>query len=356
MPSYKITRGFSEHTAHVQAGQPFPVPAKSTLLMAAQAAGIDWPYGCRVGVCGRCRCKLLHGSVSQLGDQGRTLGERAISDGYILACRSLLESNILVLPPEHAHDRTADMVGHIAQLRMATPGIAILNIALEVPYPVTYRAGQYARISVPERVPPRCFSFATACRGDGELEFHIRLFPEGRLATWLTEEADIGSRITVSQPLGDVSLDPVVGTPELLFIAGGTGLSPILAMLEELAAASGPRPNVTVFYAARDQAHLYAAGRVSALADAWNEGDEAIPAQPAFRFLPVLSREPADSGWTGLRGHLFDHMGAILPRIDACHAFLCGPPGLVDAAEISLLRQGLPRSAITADRFIPAFD
>ncbi|NNM01018.1 MAG: 2Fe-2S iron-sulfur cluster binding domain-containing protein [Gammaproteobacteria bacterium] len=348
MPSYAITRGRPLHTAHVQEGQPFEVPAKSTLLMAALDQGLDWPYGCRVGVCGRCRCKLLHGHVSRLGDQEGTLGTAAVEGGYILACRSLLDSNVLVLPPELEHDAASDISGTLSSVLQPTAEIMRLVIHLAQPYRHAYHAGQYARISVPGLVPPRCFSYATACRGDGVLEFHVRLFPEGRLAEWLTAGDRVGARLAISQPLGELTLQAAATDAALLFVAGGTGLSPILAMLEELAAAPGPRPPVTLVYAARDRAHLYMAERLERLRSAWPDG--------AFSYVPVLSREPADSAWQGRRGHIFDHLDAVLPEAATRHAFLCGPPGLVDATELALLKRGWPRRAISADRFLPAFD
>ena len=349
MPSYRITRERAAHTAHVQEGRPFDVPAKSTLLMAAQAAGLDWPYGCRVGVCGRCRLKLLHGSVSALGDHAATLGADAVSDRYILACRSLLESDVLVLPPDQAAGHDDDVRGTITRVTRPVHEIAVLEIALETPFSNGYAAGQYARLSVPDAVPPRCFSFATACRGDARVEFHVRLFPEGRLAGWLTADDVTGAGVSVSQPLGEISLAEVSADDELLFVAGGTGLSPVLAMVEELAGWIHPRPRVKLLYAARDQAHLYAATRLRSLARRFEAG--------RFDFVPVLSREPGDSGWTGRRGHLFDHLGEVAPGEGASRrAFLCGPPGLVDATELALLKLGWPRAAIAADRFIPAFD
>ena len=348
MPSYAITRGKPAHTAHVQEGRPFEVPAKSTLLMAALDQGLDWPYGCRVGVCGRCRCKLLHGHVSRLGDQEGTLGTTAVEEGYILACRSLLESNVLVLPPASAHDSASDVGGTLTSVIRPTAEIMRLVVHLEAPYHQAYHAGQYARVSVPEAVPPRCFSYATACRGDGVLEFHVRLFPEGRLAEWLTAADRIGSRLSVSQPLGELTLQSAAPGAELLFVAGGTGVSPILAMLEELAALPGERPPVTLVYAARDQAHLYMDDRLRRLQSAWAEG--------AFTYAPVLSREADSSDWRGRRGHIFDHLDALLPGAEPRHAFLCGPPGLVDATELALVKYGWQRRSISADRFLPAFD
>jgi len=352
MPSYRITRERSRHEAHVQAGRPFDVPAKSTLLKAALEAGLDWPYGCRVGVCGRCRVRLIKGSVSQLGDHEATLGAQAIADGYILACRSLLESNVLVLPPDPGAVDAGSVEGTVRAITRPVEEIAVVNVQLATPYASAYAAGQYARLSVPDAVPPRCFSFATACRGDGALEFHVRLFPEGRLATWLERDAAVGATVTVSPPLGDVSLEGVGPDTHVVFAAGGTGLAPVLAMVEELAARAAGPPAVTVVYAARDRAHLYAAPRLRALAPRWEA------ASRRFDFVPILSREPTDSDWTGRRGHLFDHLADVVPEASVAdrRAFLCGPPGLVDATELALLKLGWPRTAIVADRFIPAFD
>ena len=103
---------------------------------------------------------------------------------------------------------------------------------------------------------------------------------------------------------------------------------------------------MTVVYAARDQAHLYAAGLVE---------DFARHFADLLHFVPVLSREPLDSSWSGRRGHLFEHLPDVLARAGAAHAFLSGPPGLVDATELALLKAGWSRARITIDRFLPAF-
>ncbi|MEM7465924.1 MAG: 2Fe-2S iron-sulfur cluster binding domain-containing protein [Pseudomonadota bacterium] len=349
MPSYKITRGLRSHTAHVQEGRPFEVPAKSTLLMAAHAAGIDWPYGCRVGLCGQCRCKLLHGQVSPLGDMSMTLDQSSIEQGYILACRSLLDSNILILPPDNQSAESDEMSGKILSTNLQTAEIMTVHIQLDQPMRTAYFAGQYARLSVPDVVPPRCFSFGTACRGDGVIEFHVRLFPDGQLASWLRETDRSGEGVTLSQPLGEIGLRNAEHGQPLLFVAGGTGVSPILAMIEELACLGEAPPAVTFVYAARDQAHLYVTDQLKQLRSQWRGTDR-------FKFIPILSREAPSSDWQGLRGHIFDHLDEIIEENSANHAFLCGPPGLVDATELTLLKGGWDRARISADRFLPAFD
>ncbi|MEM7540786.1 MAG: 2Fe-2S iron-sulfur cluster binding domain-containing protein [Pseudomonadota bacterium] len=346
MPSYKPSRDRAHYTAHVQEGRPFEVPAKSTLLMAALADGLDWPYGCRVGLCGRCRCKLLHGEVSQIGGEHAALENSGNAGGYILACRALLVSDILVLPPEHQSDAGNEVQASVETVEALTGEIALLRLRLDNPYRMAYQAGQYARISVPDLVPPRCFSFANACRGDGLLEFHIRLFAGGRLAEWIVEQAVSGAAMSVSSPLGDPAINGKDEPDGFVFIAGGTGAAPILAALEELAAFGEPPP-VTFIYAARDQQHLYMKERLALLAASW---------PGTFRFEAILSREDPNSAWRGLRGHIFDHLANLLPSPNTRRAYLCGPPGLVDATELALLKAGWAPSAVTADRFLPAFD
>jgi ferredoxin len=67
---------------------------QSTLLDQAEQAGINIPYSCRGGKCGRCKTKLLSGEVKVLNDQG--LFKNEIADGYILACSSIPETDISI--------------------------------------------------------------------------------------------------------------------------------------------------------------------------------------------------------------------------------------------------------------------
>jgi len=59
-----------------------------TILQAATAQGLPWPFRCRVGSCTTCRCRLLAGKVRQLTDASYVLSPQQLADGYILACQS----------------------------------------------------------------------------------------------------------------------------------------------------------------------------------------------------------------------------------------------------------------------------
>ena len=73
-----------------------------------------------------------------------------------------------------------------------------------------------------------------------------------------------------------------------------------------------------------------------------------------MRFVPVLSEEPEDSGWTGLRGLVTEHIPAQDIDWSNTQGYLCGPPGMIDAAIEALKRQGVSDRDIHFDKFLDA--
>lgn len=350
MSRFKATAHHHHHHQVVLSdGTQFEVAPGQTLLQGALAAGLDWPNGCRVGLCGSCRCVVRSGRVRALTSFAGVLDERDQQRGHVLACRSALETDLTVdsaqlfagLAPEDA-----DIDATVTRVERLTPLVLLLEVALDRPHARGYAAGQYARLEVPGVVPARCFSFAGACRGDGRLRFFVRHFPEGKLGDWLAGADRRGARLRVSRPLGHCVLRETPGP--LLFFAGGTGLAPVLAMLEELASRpAAEQPAVRVAYAARDQQHLFHRRYLEPIVDRWAAGT-------AIDFVSVLSREPRPSGWRGLRGYFFDHLPLLTAGFEQADAHLCGPPGLVDATQLFLVKSGFAPSRISSDRFLPS--
>ena len=65
-----------------------------TILDAALAAGIDWPYGCSHGMCGACKARLLTGTVDMRDVSSFALFDDEIEAGYILTCSSRPTSDL----------------------------------------------------------------------------------------------------------------------------------------------------------------------------------------------------------------------------------------------------------------------
>ena len=73
-----------------------------------------------------------------------------------------------------------------------------------------------------------------------------------------------------------------------------------------------------------------------------------------FRFIPVLSAAAADAPWTGERGLVTEKIPALIEP--DTHAYLCGPPAMIDSAVALLRRHGVARENIHADRFTTLHD
>ncbi|MCB9778963.1 MAG: fatty acid desaturase [Alphaproteobacteria bacterium] len=307
-----------------------------TLLQAALRQGIAFPNSCRVGGCGACKCRVKRGEVRELTETGYLLTAEELAARTVLACQSTPLSDV-----EIELDRPHAVPGEVVAQQRLTHDITRLDVQLSEP--LGYRPGQFARLSLdglPDVV--RSYSFATPPRADGRASFFIRHVPGGRFSGLVHQADVVGRGVRVEGPSGAFWLRGA--TAPALFVAGGSGLAPILAMLEAAADEGVTRP-ATVLFGARSQRDLYALDQLSALAARWRGG---------LTVVPVLSDEPADSDWTGARGLVTAHIGAHLsPRT---HAYLCGPPAMVDAALVPLREAGVPAEHIHFDRFTTAAD
>lgn len=317
------------------------VQPKETLLQAALRQGIDFPHSCRVGGCAACKCRLVEGKVKELTQAGYILSDAELDQGYILACQSVPRGDVKIAVDLQSAGARKQVAGRIVAQDKLTHDIVRLVVQLDTSLP--YKAGQFAQLTLDD-LPgvARSYSFASPVQPDAKVSFFVRKVPGGRFSTLVVDHDLSGQRLTVHGPGGDFWLRPA--DAPLVLVAGGSGLAPMLAMLADARAQGVARP-VTLLFGARLQADLYGMEAIEAFARGW-------PAP--FRFVPVLSAETPGSTWLGARGLVTDFLpDAVLP---GAHAYLCGPPPMVDSAREALLRQGVAAADIHADRFTTLYD
>ena len=330
----------TSHTASVN-GQRLTVAPGETLLAAALRGGIPFPNSCRVGGCATCKCRLLEGTVHEATETAYLFSDAEVEQRFILACQSTPTSDVAIEVDLSGAPRTARIAGRITRRELLTHDIARLTIALE--RPLDYRPGQFGMLALDGLDDAaRSYSFATADAADGQCAFIVRRVEGGKLSPLLVQGDAEGRALTVEGPYGDFWLRP--GDAPLLFAAGGSGLAPILAMLQAAAEAGDRRP-VTLLFGARAQRDLYALEELRSIAARW-QGD--------FRIVPVLSSEPEGSDWSGARGLLAAHLPA--PLSTRTEAYLCGPPAMVDSLVQTLRQASLTADQIRFDRFTTAAD
>src|SRR5690606_24963190 len=217
----------------------------------------------------------------------------------------------------------------------------IVELAIELAAPMDYAAGQYALLSVPGQISePRSYSFATAPEqgGSRHIRFFIREVAGGQMSKWAQAPDIVGTSVQVEGPYGDFYLRD--SQQPLLCIAGGSGLAPVKALLEDALRFKCARP-VTFLFGARSQQDLYCSHEQRHLEQNW---------AGSFRFIPVLSAELVDSGWQGERGLVTD----LIDRHCSADAqvYMCGPPPMLDAAEQQLHQRGVAAGQIFSDKFL----
>jgi NAD(P)H-flavin reductase/ferredoxin len=307
-----------------------------TLLQAGLRQGVDMPYSCRVGGCATCKCKLVEGKVRQLTETSYLLSDDELDNGMILACQSVPLSDVRIELAQAGQAPRRRVTGRVIAQQRLTHDITRLRVQLD--QGLSYQAGQYAEISVgPLPGLRRSYSFAAPSGPDAQVEFFVRKVPGGVFSTAVNEQDLLDQPVQIDGPLGSFTLRP--STAPLLLVAGGSGLAPLLAMLKEALAQGVTRP-VTLLFGARTAADLYALDQIQAIAQRW---------QGSFNFVPVLSEAQGDTAWTGQRGLVTDRMSELLPP--GAHAYLCGPPAMIDAAAAVLAQAGVPRAQVHADRF-----
>src|SRR4051794_1334812 len=167
--------------------------SSENLLKVALENGIQWPHNCRVGSCGTCRCKLISGKIKPLNDFSYVLSGEELDAGYILACQTMLKSDIEVevqLDPEASGvelPKSRTINGNIIEAKPLTHDILEVKLELDSDLKI-YLPGQYADIVVPgvvDRARSYSFSKSPANEKPNQVSFFIRKIKGGQFTEWL---------------------------------------------------------------------------------------------------------------------------------------------------------------------------
>src|SRR3954453_1584924 len=309
-----------------------------TVAEASYRSRINIPLDCRDGVCGTCKSFCESGKY-ELGDyvedEAMTADEE--SAGYVLTCQMTPLSDCVVQIPatsDVAKVGVSSHAGAVAAIDHLSDTTVQFSITLENRSALGFLPGQYVNIQVPGTDQTRSYSFSSGPRAD-EVSFLLRETPTGALPTYLRERAKVGDRVEFQGPLGSFYLRPV--QRPVLFLAGGTGLAPFLAMLHKLAQDGVEHPVHLIFGVTKD------ADLVKI-----DELDDYTKTEPGFSYTCTLADE----------GSSYPHKGYVTRYIEPEHlnggdvdVYLCGPPPMVDAVRGFLTAQSVAPTNFFYEKF-----
>ncbi len=338
--SYQVTIEPTGEQIEVEEGQ--------TILQAALRQGVWLPFACGHGTCATCKCQVLEGDVDIGAASPFALMDMEREEGKVLACCAIPQSDLVIeadidVDPDFAGLPVQDYHAVVTHLVELSP--TIRGVHLKLDRPMAFQAGQYINLQLPGIEGTRAFSLANPPERADEVELHVRLVEGGLATAHIHQRLQVGDQVELSGPYGQFfvrSCQP----GNLIFIAGGSGLSSPQSMILDLLA-QGDTRHMTLFQGARTRAELYNHDLFVSLAERY----------PNFSYVPALSQAGDDSSWSGFRGYVHDAAKAHFDgRFSGHKAYLCGPPPMIDAAITCLMQGRLFERDIFMERFYSAAD
>jgi CDP-4-dehydro-6-deoxyglucose reductase, E3 len=324
------------HKISTTRGKSFTASQDESLLDAALRAGVVIAYSCHTGRCSTCKAQIRRGITVPLHEE-LGLSRQEQDEGWILTCVRAAESSV-ELDVEDLGDVEL-FPARVLPTRIQSldrVSVDVLRAVLRLPPAAEfkYHAGQYLDVLGPGGLR-RSYSIANAPGRDRLIELHIRRVSGGAMSQYWFDQAKVNDLLRINGPLGTFFLRGIENQ-DLVFLATGTGIAPIKAMLEDLARiADTPRVgSISVFWGGRTTSDLY-----------WTPDVDLD-----LRFIPVLSRPLGD--WAGACGyvqHAFLEQQADLDRIAV---YACGSEAMIESARKVLAAAGLPEWRFHSDAFV----
>ncbi|MDI3420103.1 benzoate 1,2-dioxygenase electron transfer component BenC [Streptomyces luteolus] len=311
-----------------------------TVADASYKARINIPLDCRDGACGTCKSVCESGSYDGGDYIDEALTEDEAARGLCLPCQMTPQSDlVLSIPSTSAAAKTAagTFTATVTAIERHSPSTVGLTLEVERREALDFLPGQYVNVTVPGTDQARSYSFSSGPHQQ-QASFLVRITDGGVMSGYLADRAQVGDLVEFTGPMGTFYLRELA-RPALL-LAGGTGLAPLLSMLERLAQTPVAHPVHLIYGVTTDQdlVHL----------DTLEDYTEVIP---GFTFDHCVADESSQARNKGYVTGLIDEK--TLHDGDA-DVYLCGPPAMVEAVRGHIDSLGIIPAGFHYEKFAVA--
>jgi ferredoxin-NADP reductase len=230
----------------------------------------------------------------------------------------------------------------IAEVRRETPSAVTLVLEdIERPGSFDFRPGQFFTLvaDIDGRPVRRAYS-ASSAPGASRLEVTVKQVEGGRFSTHVHRNLRAGERLSMRGPSGAFHADPAAAH-EVVLVAAGSGVTPMMSMIRTLLAASGT-PRIALLYSSRSEEEVIFADELLRL-EKENPG--------RFAVTHVLTRERGRLDAAGAHSWLTE----LRPSEDARY-YMCGPEALMDTIRGVLTELGVPDDRVHHERYTSGTD
>ena len=198
-----------------------------------------------------------------------------------------------------------------------------------------FRAGQYVNVTVNiEGVrTSRPYSICSAPTAE-RLELTVRDKPGGFVAPYLFNTLKVGDVLETTGPAGHFYYEPLIDGEGLVFLAGGSGITPFMSMIRDTVQRQGPL-RINLLYGSRTPEDVIFRGELEKIAASHSN----------ITFSLVISDPP--EGYGGLKGLLDSKLIVqLVGDIKGKTFYVCGPRAMNDFCRLALKEMAVPRRKI----------
>ena len=294
------------------------------------------------GTCGVCKCTVKTGGGAVLPTETPFLTKEEIADSVRLSCQVKVRNDIEIeIPEELFNIREFESV--CTEIEELTYDMRRFRFDLKEPTTISFTAGQFVQLLCPQYKGSReevyrAYSIASDPMQTNRIDLIIRRVPNGICTTWCFDYLKEGDPVMLNGPYGDFRLSE--SDAPMVFIAGGSGMAPFVSILSQMRN-TGSKRSVKYFYGGNTMKDLCMADPMKAFEDALED----------FEFIPVVANPEEDTGWTGQIGLVTEAVQRTYTDLSGHEGYLCGSPGMINAAAKVFLERGMPEENIYYDKF-----
>lgn len=319
------------------------VEGGKSLLSTLMQEGIFIPSACGGrGSCGFCKVKVKSDIGEYLPTELPWIDEKEKNQNIRLACQIKVKKDISIEIPEELFN-IKEYQTEVISLKDLTHDIKEVKLKLIEPDTIKFKAGQFIQFQVPEYeltyIPVyRAYSMSSAPSDNHIVELEIRYVPNGICTTYVHQHLKESDKIKINGPYGEFYLRG--SDRDIIFIAGGSGMAPIKAILLDMVEKKINR-KATYVFGARTKKDLFNL-------DLMEEIENKLP---NFKFVPALSNPEPEDNWDGEVGLVTEIAKKYVKDPSNLEIYLCGSPGMVKACENMFIDLGVPANLIFYDKF-----
>ncbi len=335
-------------------GESYELVSGESVLDCLLRHDVDIPHGCKSGVCQGCLLKYSGDSPPPGFLSQASLTESQKDAGYFLSCQTVPGDSLAGALEVGSRDFAAEREAELVDKSWLNSSVMGLRLRVKDTEGFQYRGGQYITL-IRDSSCSRSYSIANGSPAHDAgaatyLELQVRHYPGGAMSDWIAKQLQPGDTVKFLGPLGSACYQGGQDRP-LLLCGMGTGLAPMMGVLEEALNAGHCTP-ITLVVAASSPLGFYHQDCLRALAD--QHGNLAVhwvvPEDCAQEESVASTGAATDTVPTAV--NIYDYVLGTFQQDKSARVYLAGAESFVTRLRKQLFLSGAALADISADIFV----